>query len=198
MCLDRRTVTTVCCVCVWVWDTTHTHTKATAQWILLYGFWRTEQETPPDRSDQSGTSGSHVLPWVPVLWTQKYSAFTESTTWTQEDTPPLTSSVFHISFFWLCPFLVSCPFPVSSFPVCVFFSPFFSLASVSAVEPVAVTGLHVMTTSFFISCHILMSWHSNILASVFFTLRAVRREAGLLAQHSDMSLPICRKHCRQK
>lgn len=79
-----------------------------------------------------------------------------------------------------------------------FFSPFFSLASVSAVEPVAVTGLHVMTTSFFISCHILMSWHSNILASVFFTLRAVRREAGLLAQHSDMSLPICRKHCRQK
>lgn len=40
----------------------------------------------------------------------------------------------------------------------------------------------------------LMSWDSDILASVFLTRRAVRREAGLWAQHSVMSFPICLKH----
>lgn len=47
-------------------------------------------------------------------------------------------------------------------------------------------------------CHSLMSWDSSILARVFFTLRAVRRDAGLWAQHSDISFPICRRHCRHQ
>lgn len=44
----------------------------------------------------------------------------------------------------------------------------------------------------------LMSWDSDILARVFLTRRAVRREAGLWAQHSIISFPICRRHCREK
>lgn len=44
--------------------------------------------------------------------------------------------------------------------------------------------------------HSLMSWDSNIFARVFFTRRAVRRQAGLWAQHSDISFPICRRHWR--
>lgn len=40
----------------------------------------------------------------------------------------------------------------------------------------------------------LMSWDSTILASVFFTRRIVRREAGLKAQHSDISFSIARRH----
>lgn len=43
--------------------------------------------------------------------------------------------------------------------------------------------------------HILISCDSTILASVFLTRRAVRREAGLCAQHSDMSFSMARKHC---
>lgn len=42
--------------------------------------------------------------------------------------------------------------------------------------------------------HSLISCDSDILASVFLTRRAVRREAGLWAQHSVMSFPICLKH----
>lgn len=41
----------------------------------------------------------------------------------------------------------------------------------------------------------LMSWDSDILASVFLTRRAVSRDAGLWAQHSIMSFPICLRHC---
>ena len=48
------------------------------------------------------------------------------------------------------------------------------------------------------AAHSLMSCDSDILASVFFTLRAVRREPGLWAQHSVISFPICLKHCREK
>lgn len=44
------------------------------------------------------------------------------------------------------------------------------------------------------ACQTLMSWDSTILASVFFTLRMVRREAGLGAQHSDMSFSMARRH----
>lgn len=43
--------------------------------------------------------------------------------------------------------------------------------------------------------HILISCDSTILASVFLTRRAVRREAGLWAQHSDMSFSMAREHC---
>lgn len=43
--------------------------------------------------------------------------------------------------------------------------------------------------------HSLISCDSDILASVFLTRRAVRREAGLWAQHSVISFPICLKHC---
>lgn len=39
-----------------------------------------------------------------------------------------------------------------------------------------------------------MSWDSTILASVFFTLRMVRREAGLWDQHSDISFSMARRH----
>lgn len=46
--------------------------------------------------------------------------------------------------------------------------------------------------------HSLISCDSDILASVFLTRRAVRREAGLCAQHSVISFPICLKHCRNK
>ena len=35
-----------------------------------------------------------------------------------------------------------------------------------------------------------MSWDSTILARVFFTRRTVSREAGLLAQHSDISFTM--------
>lgn len=56
----------------------------------------------------------------------------------------------------------------------------------------------LMTASVSTPCHSLMSWDSNILARVFFTLRAVRREAGLWAQHSDINFPICRRHWRHK
>lgn len=45
--------------------------------------------------------------------------------------------------------------------------------------------------------HILMSCDSTILASVFLTRRAVRREAGLWAQHSDISFSMARKHCME-
>lgn len=44
----------------------------------------------------------------------------------------------------------------------------------------------------------LMSCDSDILASVFLTRRAVSREAGLWAQHSIISFPICRRHCGEK
>lgn len=44
----------------------------------------------------------------------------------------------------------------------------------------------------------LMSWDSDILASVFLTRRAVSREPGLWAQHSIISFPICRRHCGEK
>lgn len=44
----------------------------------------------------------------------------------------------------------------------------------------------------------LMSWDSDILASVFLTRRAVSREAGLWAQHSIISFPIWRRHCGEK
>ncbi len=47
-------------------------------------------------------------------------------------------------------------------------------------------------------CHSLMSWDSDILASVFFTRSAVSRDAGLWAQHSVISLPICRRHWTHK
>lgn len=57
----------------------------------------------------------------------------------------------------------------------------------SALSPCAVPHLAVATHSF-------MSCDSDILASVFLTRRAVRREAGLWAQHSVMSFPICLKH----
>lgn len=40
----------------------------------------------------------------------------------------------------------------------------------------------------------LMSWDSDILASVFLMRSAVSREAGLWAQHSVMSFPICLRH----
>lgn len=40
----------------------------------------------------------------------------------------------------------------------------------------------------------LMSWDSTILARVFFTRRMVRREAGLRAQHSDISFSMARRH----
>jgi len=43
--------------------------------------------------------------------------------------------------------------------------------------------------------HILISCDSTILASVFLTRRAVRREEGLWAQHSDISFSMARKHC---
>lgn len=47
------------------------------------------------------------------------------------------------------------------------------------------------------AAHSLMSCDSDILASVFFTRRAVRRDPGLWAQHSVMSFPICLKHCKR-
>lgn len=40
----------------------------------------------------------------------------------------------------------------------------------------------------------LMSCDSTILARVFFTRRMVRREAGLRAQHSDISFSMARRH----
>lgn len=43
--------------------------------------------------------------------------------------------------------------------------------------------------------HILISCDSTILASVFLTRRAVRREAGFWAQHSHISFSMARKHC---
>lgn len=55
--------------------------------------------------------------------------------------------------------------------------PFLLLASVSGAVPV--TSLWVMRACLLTLCHSLMSWDSNIFARVFFTLRAVRREAGL-------------------
>lgn len=42
---------------------------------------------------------------------------------------------------------------------------------------------------------ILMSWDSTIFAKVFLTLKMVRREAGLCAQHSDISFNMALKHC---
>lgn len=44
----------------------------------------------------------------------------------------------------------------------------------------------------------LMSWDSDILASVFLTRKAVSLEAGLWAQHSVISFPICLRHWRRK
>lgn len=44
----------------------------------------------------------------------------------------------------------------------------------------------------------LMSWDSDILASVFLTRRAVSLDAGLWAQHSVMSFPICLRHCEKE
>lgn len=41
---------------------------------------------------------------------------------------------------------------------------------------------------------IFTSWDSTILASVFLTLSAVSLEAGLWAQHSDMSFSTARRH----
>lgn len=43
-----------------------------------------------------------------------------------------------------------------------------------------------------------MSCDSDIFARVFLTLRAVRRELGLWAQHSVISFPICLKHCERR
>lgn len=48
---------------------------------------------------------------------------------------------------------------------------------------------------FFPSNQSLISWDSDILASVFLTRRAVSLDAGLWAQHSVMSFPICLRHC---
>lgn len=45
---------------------------------------------------------------------------------------------------------------------------------------------------------ILTSWDSTILARVFLILRAVSLEAGLCAQHSDMSFRTARRHWEAK
>lgn len=63
-------------------------------------------------------------------------------------------------------------------------------------EPVwlLVPFLCVWTHTWQCPTHSLMSCDSDILASVFLTRRVVRREAGLWAQHSVISFPICLKH----
>ncbi len=43
-----------------------------------------------------------------------------------------------------------------------------------------------------------MSWDSTIFAKVFLTRRMVRRDAGLWAQHSDISFNMALKHWRDK
>jgi len=51
-----------------------------------------------------------------------------------------------------------------------------------------------VNTQLAVPAHSLMSCDSDIFASVFLTRRAVRRHAGLWAQHSVISFPICLKH----
>lgn len=113
---------------------------------------------------------------------------------------PWHNTFFASHFSGSPPTIMSIAHPPSQFPLSYrsqsLFFPFLLLASVSGAVPVAVTSLWVMRASLSTLCHILMSWDSNIFARVFFTLRAVRREAGLWAQHSDISFPICRRHWR--
>lgn len=55
----------------------------------------------------------------------------------------------------------------------------------------------IANTHLAVLAHNLMSCDSDILASVFLTRKAVRREAGLWAQHSVISLPICLRHWQE-
>lgn len=86
-----------------------------------------------------------------------------------------------------------CQFPLSYHSQSLFL-PFRRLASVSGAVASGSDKCPLTRASLSTLRHSLMSWDSNIFARVFFTLRAVRREAGLWAQHSDMSFPICLRH----
>lgn len=69
------------------------------------------------------------------------------------------------------------------------------LCSLDQSVSVIVNALSVcVNTHLAVPIHNLISCDSDILASVFLTRRAVRREAGFWAQHSVMSFPICLKH----
>lgn len=71
---------------------------------------------------------------------------------------------------------------------------YLSMSSACKTKSISV-GLH---ESCLLLHQSLMSCDSDILASVFLTRRAVSRDAGLWAQHSIMSFPICRRHCGGK
>lgn len=53
-------------------------------------------------------------------------------------------------------------------------------------------------SSWLFRCQIFTSWDSTILARVFLILRAVSLEAGLWAQHSDMSFRTARRHWKRR
>lgn len=193
--------------------------QKSAHWILLYGLRRAEQEPPLCWTHQRDFC-SPLLPGSPSArppgqsGPDKRSAFTESTTWTLLSEAEVTQTtgglishqpdmINRSPLILLAPGRPLCPslmFPVGFLSSHQSQSPspptFFFWPVVSGAVPVAATSLWMRRASLLILCHIdvLMSWDSNIFARVFFTLRAVRRDAGLWAQHSDISFPICRRH----
>lgn len=162
--------------------------------ILLYGFTHSPSRSPSP-------------PWVPFTCrpgrsgSGKCLAFTESTTWAL--VPSLCGRAHRprcnhssASHFLVPPWPLSLISPLSGW-LCSIVCDLFFLSPVGQREAVPGPAALIRLCRWFwfsLDCHSLMSWDSNILARVFFTLRAVRREAGLWAQHSDISFPICRRH----
>ena len=79
---------------------------------------------------------------------------------------------------------------------CVSFFPEMKASVAWTRDSVIISALSMH--SWAVPTHSLISCDSDILASVFLTRRAVRRQAGLWAQHSVISFPICLKHWEDK
>lgn len=151
---------------------------------------------------QEGGCSSSILtgtcwaaPYTDSLWPGKHSAFTESTIWSLTIWGQMSAKSFSWHSSWLH-YRLSC-MPVSfiqTFTVSYF--PFLRLVILRGLCQWQWQVCRWEENISLILCHSLMSWDSNIFARVFFTRRAVRRQAGLWAQHSDISFPICRRHWR--
>lgn len=183
--------------------------------IMLYGFKRAAPEPPLFGTDQRDCSPPLLQRSLPTgtVWTRRPLSFhrkhnLNTRFWGRggsdngrADLPWHNKSLApHFSGSPVCHYRHHSS-PLSFSFVLSFTVSFSSLSSIGHCKWRRASGSDksvLMRASLLTRCHSLMSWDSNIFARVFFTLRAVRREAGLWAQHSDISFPICRRHWRHR
>lgn len=180
--------------------------------MTLYGFKRADPELPLFGTDQRDLSPPLLQRSLPTgtVWTRRPLSFHRKHNLNTRSEAEVAQTMggqnlpWHnksrLSLLWLpvCHYRHHSSSLSFSF-VLSFTVSFSSLSSIGHCKWRRASGSDksvLMRASLLTRCHSLMSWDSNIFARVFFTLRAVRREAGLWAQHSDISFPICRRHWR--